>query len=124
MDVTLTIDFTGSDRDGHILANTTIRSGNEGPTPSDRTTVYELTGAWPTYTAHFDCISPGHMGQVSFMMKFPDCVDGDVIRVKLSSDQDGATFLTQEHSFNLKESIGVIEESLDCPDEDDPPILI
>ena len=122
-DVTLTIDFTGSDRDGHILANTTIRSGNEGPTPADRTTVYELQGSWPNYTAHFDCISPGRMGQVTFMMKFPDCIDGDIIRVKLSSDQ-GTTFQDQEHSFDLKESIGVIAESMDCPEDDEPPFEI
>jgi hypothetical protein len=125
-DVTLTIDFTGSARAGHILANTTVRNGNEGPTPSDRTTVYELDGAWPVYTAHFDCISPGRMGSITTMMKFPDCNEGDTIKVKLTSNQ-GSTFQAQQHQFNLEENIDVIEESEDCPDDEateDPPANI
>tara|TARA_R110000765_G_scaffold281229_1_gene378545 strand:- start:273 stop:482 length:210 start_codon:yes stop_codon:yes gene_type:complete len=69
------------------------------------------------------------MGQVTFMMKFPDCVDGDIIRVKLTSDQGKTVggddkFLAQEHSFDLKESIGVIAESIDCPEDDEPPFQI
>ena len=118
-DVTLTIDFAGSDRAGRILANTTVRNGNEGPTPADRTEVYELEGSWPTYTAHFDCISPGGMGQITTMMKFPDCVEGDTIKVKLTSNLDSTVFISQEHSFNLEQEIDVIEESTDCPEHED-----
>lgn len=71
---------------GCVVTMTTTRRGNVDPSGRPRggqTHLYQMLGDWPTYNAHFDCINPGTMGVVTFVMEFYGCGDGDYVELVL-----------------------------------------
>lgn len=69
---------------GTVLPFTTLlQSGN-----STRPLLYDLQGAWPEFSATFDCIQPGNRGQASFIMEFPGAVSTDLVDVVVAPAGD------------------------------------
>lgn len=68
---------------GCPVCNTTYRVGNNAPgvaRPSRREP-YALAGAWPRYSAYFDCIDPGQVGAVTSTFWFPGCSNGSTVEL-------------------------------------------
>lgn len=96
LDVTLTVSFDyGPDSDGIsanssvvgcVTCNSTTRKGNTvpGSNRSAYTSAYKLEGTWPEFTMHFDCINPGTLGTVSWVMWFDGATDSDVVEFVVS----------------------------------------
>lgn len=66
---------------GCILCNSTIRRGNVDPATGGgkHSRPYKIEGTWPTYTMGFDCINPGDLGAITWVMYFEGCADSDQI---------------------------------------------
>lgn len=67
---------------GCLVCNSAVRKGNTPPDHSYRpseSVPYTLAGDWPSFSANFDCIGPGQVGVVHFLMQFPGCTDDDVV---------------------------------------------
>jgi hypothetical protein len=71
---------------GCIICNSTTRLGNIllGGTKRPGSTAYNLEGSWPEFTIHFDCINPGTLGSVNWVMQFAGCSNSDVIEFVVS----------------------------------------
>jgi hypothetical protein len=67
--------------EGCITCNSTARRGNTipGSGKGAHTTPYVITGTWPEFEVEFDCINPGTLGVVTWIMQFEGCSDSDVI---------------------------------------------
>jgi len=71
--VTMTIDFSATAITGCVVCDSTFRSGNVDPYLNRNTSAkmpYKLGGAWPTFTAAWECINPGENGYVAFLLQF------------------------------------------------------
>lgn len=74
-DVTMTIDFSEMSITGCVVCDSTFRRGNvDSYTGRNRHALspYKLGGAWPTYTASWDCINPGENGYITFLLEFQE----------------------------------------------------
>jgi hypothetical protein len=65
---------------GCVLCNSTIKVGDsaDGRGRGSESTPAELSGEFPNYTISFDCISPGYVGLVHWVMFFPYCDGTDI----------------------------------------------
>lgn len=85
MNVTLGVSFDAS-LAGCVTCSSTSRTGNivPGSGKGGYSTSYKLGGAWPDYTIDFDCISPGSMGTVQWVMWFENCSDSDTTNITVT----------------------------------------
>jgi hypothetical protein len=116
LDVSLKVSFEyGPDSEGNeahssvtgcVACNSTTRKGNSltGSAQGSYTTVYKLEGDWPEYTLHFDCINPGTLGTVSWVMWFDGADDSDVVE-----------FVVNGGKKVLKKQVSIVTEpDTDC----------
>lgn len=106
-DVTLSLDFSGAESPACLLCETVFRRGNVDPSSDNRqdSTVYEpykLSGAWPSYTAHFDCLPPGGMGTVLFKLLFDGAGDDTQVSVAAEGSAEGVETSTAEAQTRLR----------------------
>jgi hypothetical protein len=73
---------------GCILCNSTSRRNNVHPSVGSGkyTRPYKIEGVWPNFSMGFDCINPGDLGTVTWVMKFEGCSSSDVVELVVIHD--------------------------------------